>query len=269
VHRLRDRWRRRGGLGQKLVDLGAGADDEVGAALHTSGVVNYGRPFSNNKSGKNGVRTTFGKKVIRGHPNYDESIHQQLLDLRNKLIAHSDGDYSDGRLFRKLLSLNIGLDRIELLIGASVLTQTVHLLHDTTLRQRCLTHVKAAEEAAYAAAIKRLEEFVEAGREFPDAINAACAVSDRKPPINVGNFHLSSDKPAAHMPFTTLNPHAVLNFPPLVVGPDGYAYRGLSLQIDLAGMLTWQKDDGSEGQIEIKRSEDRAPLQLAEKARDG
>lgn len=264
---------------QKLVDLGPGADDEVSAALHTSSVVTYGRPFSNNKLGSDGVRTTFGKKIVKAHPNFDEGIHQQLLDLRNKLIAHSDSDYSDGRLFRKTLNLHLGPDRVKLLVGAWLVTQTVHRLHDMALAERCLKHVKAVEEAAIAAATKRLEEVVKAGQEFPDAIEAAsvaAAAAGGRAPITLGGgplVQIPSDKTPARLPHPRVSPHAVLNFPPLVIGPDGYVYRAYSLDIDLSGRLSWRKDDGSEGTIDwnMKVSEDDAspsPPPSEDKARD-
>src|SRR5262249_27608846 len=79
----------------KLVDLGETADTEVRAALHIAGVIHYARPFVE--------KNRFRKGIINKHSDYDERIHRQLIDLRNKLIAHSDSDYADARLFRKTL----------------------------------------------------------------------------------------------------------------------------------------------------------------------
>jgi hypothetical protein len=54
-----------------------------------------------------------------------EGVHRELIDLRQKLVAHSDRDYVDGRLFRKLLSLEIEQEQTDFLVGATVVTQTV------------------------------------------------------------------------------------------------------------------------------------------------
>src|SRR5260370_6858950 len=65
---------------QKLVDLGDSADAEVRAALHSAGVVNYARPFSNNRPADGGASIIFPKKLIKCHANFSEHIHNQLLD---------------------------------------------------------------------------------------------------------------------------------------------------------------------------------------------
>jgi len=228
---------------QKLSDLGEAADAEVRAALHTAGVINYARPFS--------AKQKFAKSVIKDHENYDVRIHRQLVDLRNKLIAHSDRDYVDGRLFVKRLTLSNGSEDQfeELLIGASLVTQTVHLLEDLALAARYLTHVKAAEEAAVTALGKRLEEFVKAGRQFPGELKAA-ATTEPRPRIDAGRVDLNLSQPSpTPMPRIVLNPCAVLGKPPLTMGQDGYAYRGLALEVDLSGGATLRADDGSEVSI--------------------
>jgi hypothetical protein len=73
---------------QKLIDLGPKSDPDVSAALHTSGVIHYARPFVNNIRA-DGTRGAFQKKLVKRHANYVEGIHAELIDLRQKLVAHS------------------------------------------------------------------------------------------------------------------------------------------------------------------------------------
>jgi hypothetical protein len=232
---------------QRLVELGVTADDQVRSALHTAGVVEYARPFSRNKTGKGDFE--FAKSIIKDHPRYSEEIHQQLVTLRQKLIAHSDRDYADGRLFRKLFSLDIKRDgqteRGEVFAGVCLVTQTVHALNDVTLAERYLAHVLAAEDAAHTILLKRLEDFALAGREFPDQIKAAAPPESKR--IILGDrFELSPDAQEVRLPNTVLNPHAVLSRPPLGFGLDGYAYRGFGVSGDLAGDVVRRDDDGTE-----------------------
>jgi hypothetical protein len=231
---------------QKLVELGVTADTDVRSALHTTGVINYARPFTNNRSGKGGHRTNFGERIVRGHQGYDDKIHQQLMVLRNKLIAHSDGDYADGRLFRKSLDGHIDSEPFKILVGATVLTLTVNTLDDMELAKRYLAHVKAAEKATQASVAKRLEEFVKAGQQFPDALEAA-AVAKPRPSIDTGRFQLSPASLEATVPLSVLNPHTVLKRPNLPIGQDGYKYRSFVMQTDLSTHVKWRNDDGSEG----------------------
>jgi hypothetical protein len=222
---------------QKVVET-RDADTEVSAALHTAGVVHYGRPFSNNRGG----RVPFTKKVIKDHPKYDDQIHEQLMVLRNKLIAHSDQDYVDTRLFAKMVNIDRDdLGRLTVLAGVSLVTKTVHSLHDTALAERYLMQAKVAEEAARSDLEKRLVALTKAGRQFRGAFEAAR--TGNRPPIIAAQFQLTPDKPEANIPAPTLDPHAVLTPPPLAIGQDGYAYRSLKLDVNLPGG-TWRAADG-------------------------
>jgi hypothetical protein len=224
---------------QKVVET-RDADTEVSAALHTAGVVHYGRPFSNNRGG----RVPFTKKVIKDHPKYDDQIHEQLMVLRNNLIAHSDQDYVDTRLFAKMVNIDRDdLGRLTVLAGVSLVTKTVHSLHDTALAERYLMQAKVAEEAARSDLEKRLVALTKAGRQFRGAFEAAR--TGNRPPIIAAQFQLTPDKPEANIPAPTLDPHAVLTPPPLAIGQDGYAYRSLKLDVNLPGG-TWRAADGWE-----------------------
>jgi hypothetical protein len=238
---------------QKLVELGTTENADVRSALHTAGVISYARPFSNNRS-EGGSRTSFPKKDLKHHQNFDGNIHDQLMLLRDKLIAHSDADYADGRLFRKSLDLRSGPKQFKILAGATVLTLTVHMLEDMELARRYLAHVKAAAEAAHGRLAKRLEEFVRAGQQFPDALEAA-ADPKRRAGMNAGQFELSPAKPTEVMPLTHLNPYTVLDFPKLEIGQDGYVYRHFSVQTDLSMDIKWRNDDGSEASFKLEVEE--------------
>jgi hypothetical protein len=185
--------------------------------------------------------------VVKGHINYVEGVHQELIDLRQKLVAHSDRDYVDGRLFRKLLALEIEAEHTEFLVGATVVTQTVHTVHDMALAERFLSHIRAVEEAAYTAAAKRLEDFVRAGQRFPEQMQAHVSAG-AKPRIKTERFEMVPDKPVI-VPVQMLNPYAVLTKPPLKLGPDGYVFRGFALQVDISTEITRTGDDGSKGVI--------------------
>jgi hypothetical protein len=230
---------------QKLVDLGPEGDPDVTTALHTSAVINYARPFVTNTRA-DGVRVAFRKKMVKGHENYVEEVHQELVDLRHKLVAHSDRDYVDGRLFRKFLVLEIEGDHPEFVVGATVVTQTVQTVHDMALAQRFLSHIRAVEEAAYTAATKRLEEFVRVGQRFPEQMQQARVTAGAR--IKTERFEMVPDKPMI-APVQMLNPHAVLTQPPLKLGPGGYAFRGFVLHVDISTEITRTADDGSKAVI--------------------
>jgi hypothetical protein len=181
--------------------------------------------------------------VVKGHINYVDEVHQELIDLRQKLVAHSDRDYVDGRLFRKLWTLDIEGEHTEFLVGATVATLTVQTVHDMALAGRFLSHVRAVEEAAYTAATKQLEDFVRAGQRFPEQMEKARSAG-AKPRIKTERFEMRPDE-AVSVPAQMLNPHAVLTHPPLRLGPGGYAFRGFAVHVDVQTEITRTGDDGS------------------------
>jgi hypothetical protein len=52
---------------QKLIELGPDGDSDVHAALHTAGVISYGRPFSG--------QVPFSKRLISKEPGFRNEIH--------------------------------------------------------------------------------------------------------------------------------------------------------------------------------------------------
>jgi hypothetical protein len=227
---------------QKLVDLGSDGDPDLTAALHTSAVINYARPFVNNTRA-DGVRVAFPKKAVKGHTNFVEEVHKELMVLRQKLVAHSDRDYVDGGLFKKLWALEIDGETPEFLVGATVATLTVQTVHDMALAGRFLSHTRAVEEAAYTAATKRLGNFVRAGQRFPEQLEKARS-TEAKPRIKTERFEMTPDK-SVSVPFQMLNPYAVLTQPPLKLGPGGYLFRGFGINVELFTEITRTGDDGS------------------------
>jgi hypothetical protein len=238
---------------QKLIDLGPNGDPDLRAAAHTSGVVCYARPFVYNKRA-DGTRGVFQKKLVKTNANYDEGIHRELFELRQKIVAHSDRDYVEGRVFTKSLALDIEQEETKWIVGATVVTQTVHTLHDINLTKQFLSHIEGVEQAAYAEATKRLEDFVRMAQSFPEQLQLARSPG-AKGPITTERFEMPPDK-AVFVPYQTLNPNAVLTKPPLKLGQDGYMFRGFGVQVDVSTEITRTGDDGSKAVIRWEVTKD-------------
>src|SRR5262249_31757358 len=144
---------------------------------------------------------------------------------------------------RKLLALDIEQEQLEFLVGAMVVTQTVHTLHDIALAHKFLSHIEAVVQAAHGEATKRLEHFVRSGQRFPEQMEASRPARAHLR-IKAERYERSPDKPVT-VPVQMLNPHAVLTLPPLKLGPAGYTFRGFGLQVDVSTEITRTDDDGS------------------------
>jgi hypothetical protein len=230
----------------KLVALGANGDEVLRESLHTAGVIHYGRPFSANRVGD--VKYSFPKTIIKSQPGYEEDVHQHLVDLRNKLVAHSDRDFADGNLFKRRWMFTVESETFEALAGAAILAKTINTLQDMVLAEKFLTHVKAAAEATDASLRKRLEEFTKVGQEFYDELKIGCPDA-LQAPILMARVELSPTDPKVTVPRNVLNPHAVLKQPPLTIGKDGYTYRSVGLEVDVSSTVTWQDPNGVEHSV--------------------
>jgi hypothetical protein len=149
-------------------------------------------------------------------------------------------------------------------VGATVVTQTVHTLHDINLTKQFLSHIEAVEQAAYAEATKRLEDFVRMAQSFPEQLQLARSPG-AKGPITTERFEMPPEK-AVFVTYQTLNPNAVLTKPPLKLGQDGYVFRGFGVQVDVSTEITRTGDDGSKAVIRWGVTKDSASGDAVSKA---
>jgi hypothetical protein len=87
---------------------------ETNSALHSSCVIAYARPFVNaaTKSGK----ITYPAKRLMAAPGFDKELHAHILDLRNRMIAHSDYGIFPSSMYLQ----TIGDERLPIRLGINV-----------------------------------------------------------------------------------------------------------------------------------------------------
>jgi hypothetical protein len=220
--------------------------EDVEAALHTAGVVNYARPFVGN--------LTFPLNLLRGNPNFRRDMHDHLITLRNKLVAHSDTEFADGRLFVRKMLIHVGEgSSSELVQGAQVMARAMHAPHDPNLSKAYLAQSEAVAEAAAATINNAMNEYVQATAKFPAAYSEFEKEGPAPRVISEGQFSLSPGSPDAMMPDQMPSPDQLLTLPPLDIGKDGYFYRILSTSIEIEGTLHIRLPDGQYIDLTINR----------------
>jgi hypothetical protein len=224
---------------RKLVTLGPDSDADLQAALHGMGVISYARPFV--VDGR-----TFKKRLISGQPGFRNDVHDQLLELRNKLVAHSDAEFARGRLFVRMATFNVDSGCVNLPIGAEVMIRNLHTVGNFELAEACLAHSEAALQGSADTILLDLKEYALASAQYPDAYAASGAR-----PANLGivanetKFSLPSPGSEVTIPDVLLNPGQLLPPPPLKLGSDGYLYRELAVKVELRGKGSVTMPDGS------------------------
>lgn len=74
-----------------LLALATGQSDEVRSALILAAIISYARPFTANKSVSSaGATPTLPLKPSKDLTQEENALHETLLRLRNKALAHSD-----------------------------------------------------------------------------------------------------------------------------------------------------------------------------------
>jgi hypothetical protein len=124
-------------------------DDVIGrSALHAASVVAYCRPFTGATTRSSGKRH-YPTKHLRGFGGFDARLHDHLLELRNRLIAHSDYGVLPSTMYMQTL----GDEKLPLMLGINV--KRLIGIDDRNLGERYHSHM-----AVCAAGVKEL--FLEA-----------------------------------------------------------------------------------------------------------
>jgi hypothetical protein len=211
------------------------------------GVINYARPFVDRRGGG-----PFPKHLISGQPGFHEDIHQQLIDLRKKLIAHSDIEFAPGRVLLGMLNLKIDSTRVSVPTSATVMIRNLHTLGNFELAKAYLAHSEAARQAAADTIDRALEEYAKASVQYAESWLASSK------PANVGGFGefpLLAGR-EVKIPDVTLYPNQLLSFPPLKLGSDGYLYRGFAASVSFRGDASFKLSDGSDFAFSVYDKED-------------
>ena len=78
-------------LERNLYEMGKTYLDDA-RAYTTAIVVSYSRPFSGNRD-RSGERDAIDKKYVEALTKQNRTVHDRIVDLRNKVFAHSDASF--------------------------------------------------------------------------------------------------------------------------------------------------------------------------------
>jgi len=195
--------------------------------------------------------------LIKRQSGFDEEVHEELIYLRDKIVAHSDAAYVDARVLVKRLT-NFTFERkrgIEnLVLGAVVMMNAVHILTDQNLAARMQAHVQSAAEAMITLLEDELEDYGRAGNEFPGIFRTVHSEGTLGRSFNEETVVIPVNAGTVHLPRTVPDPFQVLLRPPLQLGGDGYDYRSTGIGVDLIGSAAVKLDDGSEITILVEQN---------------
>lgn len=72
----------------RLIEGWGNLDDMFSSALHSASVMAYARPFTSAKT--KGGTVQYPLKKLKKAPGFDSDLHDHLMEMRDKIVAHSD-----------------------------------------------------------------------------------------------------------------------------------------------------------------------------------
>ena len=207
-------------------------DREIAAALHSAAVTAYAQAFTEARTARGAV--TYKTRSLRRVSGFDGRLHEHLMQLRNRFIAHADYGPLPGAMdFQKIGDLRVAINvRVKRLEGIA----------SPPLLERYLSHVRACKAAVETMLNRELQELAQAAERSPEAFEASHNVPAFGTPLAAtGQFE--------DLPDGLTVPDAEFDS-----GLAGYDYVTLShcLPLIQSGRYTTRDEDGNSVEIDFE-----------------
>jgi hypothetical protein len=120
----------------KLIENEDSLDEIMSSALHSASVIAYARPFTSAKTNTGSVQ--YPVKQLKEEPGFDLELHEHLIKLRNRIVAHSD--YS---MLRSTMYLQAVGDLQELPVSLGINVKRLRGIESRELANRYNRHFAA------------------------------------------------------------------------------------------------------------------------------
>jgi hypothetical protein len=188
----------------------------VRAALHSNCVIAYARPFTPAMTKHGKIR--YPVKEIQSASGFDKELHQHIMDLRDRIVAHSDYDVFPSTMFLQA----IGDEKLPISLGINVKGLVGIATRD--LAERYEKHLSSCASA------------------IESALNADCLYLTEQARIYPAEFDKTHNVPAVTkrisntaqpIAFRPAGPAAGVADPPFPSGLSDYRYLTLTHEIPL------------------------------------
>jgi hypothetical protein len=189
----------------------------VGAALHSNCVVAYSRPFTSAMTKHGKIR--YPIKGIQSESGFDKELHVHIMDLRDRMIAHSDYDVFPSTMFLQA----IGDEKLPISLGLNV--KGIMGIKTRDLAERYEKHISSCATAIENALNRECNQLAEVARLYPAEFDKTHNL-----PANVQKVETKGTHPTLLKPS---GPAADVAEPSFPEGMSGYQYLMLSHEVAL------------------------------------
>jgi hypothetical protein len=209
---------------------------EYSSALHSSCVISYARPFTS-ASTKNG-NIKYPTRRLIATTGFDKELHAHILDLRNRLIAHSDYGVFPSTMYLQVM----GDQRLPLTLGINV--KALYGIESFGLAARYEKHFSICCNAIEQMLNLECKELASEARIHPNEFNKTHNLPETRQTISL-------DQQSKTLPGPT-GPAAIVENPAFGEGLSGYRYITLTHQIPLVDGGTYViRDSGHAKEITL------------------
>lgn len=197
------------------------ADDPLGqlsGSLFMTAVIFYARPFLNYKN-TSGKSERYSEKPLRDHPDFDNSLHSHLLDLRHKVIAHSDAEQMKPALHLFMLEIagqSTSSERVSIPAAGTLVSYSLRSISGDHALGKIVRHIQACIDVAQSNMKRGMAEYLANAEKYP-------AYAERVREKGTPDFPKRSFVLEPYKPGYNLNMQELTN--ELVRLPSGNLYR--------------------------------------------
>jgi hypothetical protein len=192
-------------------------DITIEAALHSACVIAYSRAFTAaaTKCGK----LTYSTKSVKAAPGFDGELHKHILDLRHRLVAHSDYDMFPSTMYLQ----TVGDERLPLKLG--IKAKGIVGIRTRDLATRYEKHLSACVAGIERALNRDCSRLVSQSRLHPTAFQQTHNVPETMEEFVVGTIRTDLPDPTG--------PTSHVTDPAFPKGLSDYSYITLTHEVAL------------------------------------
>jgi hypothetical protein len=175
----------------RIVERWGQLPEDILAALHTACVVNYARPFKESIT-LSGKKFRYPVNRIVHNDGFDRSLHDHLLELRDKLVAHSDADFAERLFHTEWAAFQFDNGDVPFAFEVGAQAVTINGMRDAATANSYITHFDAALTAASALLDDGLTRYLAEMQRHPELSTAA---EEGEETLGVSAAALTSETP--------------------------------------------------------------------------
>jgi len=207
----------------KLLEVWESTDVDLRYALYCSAIVGYSKPFTESYQ-KNRVKKKIYKIFfLKKGKGFSRDTHDHVIRMRNKIIAHSDEDFLEAKVFSEEFGFSQNGNTTRFITGAGVTVPAIHDIKDHDLVEKIRNLALSNMEVSVKLLEDDLNLYIKKALKNPEEHKKSRENNNEKSLLNRIKNPIKLNEVVKHE--YPLLPEGHLDFSPLGVLIGSYEYR--------------------------------------------